>query len=131
MNLKIYSNIGTHILRSKVYSIYERHVPSQEKPRSTSHTFLNITIWRNNIETKIKSISYHQMAFVTIFPMSQEFCNSDYVWESYANFSKDPQTFLCKNGLLLCCCEKTSNQSPWIHFSTSIIDYFWMCLYTH
>ena len=34
------------------------------------------------------------IALVTIFPTSQEFCNSDSVWESYANFSEDAQNFL-------------------------------------
>ena len=29
--------------------------------------------------------------------MSQEFCNSDSVWESYANFSEDDQNFLLQN----------------------------------
>lgn len=75
-------------------SIHERHVPLQEKPRSMSHTFLKIIRSRNNRQTKRNSRSCHHIALVTSFPTSQEFCNSDSVWESYANFSKDAQKFL-------------------------------------
>ena len=75
-------------------SIHVRHVSSQEKPRSMNHTFLKITRWRKNRKNKINSISCHHIAFVTIFSTIQEFCNFDSVWESYANFSEDAQTFL-------------------------------------
>ena len=71
MNSKRYTNIEAHILRSKMNSIHERHVPSQEKPRSMNHTFLKITRWRNNIKTKINSISCHHIALATSFPTSQ------------------------------------------------------------
>ena len=130
MTSKVYTNIEAHILKSKMNSIHERHVSSQEKPKRMKHTFSKITR-KNCRKTKIISISCHHIELVTSFPMSQTFCNFDSVWESYANFSEDAQKFLCKNKLLLCCCEKTSNQSPRIHFSTSIIDCFWMSLYTH
>ena len=92
MTSNIYTNIVAHILRSKMNSIHERHVPSQEKPRSMDHTFSKIKIWRNNRKTKINSRSCHHIALVTSFPMSQEFCNS--VWESHANFSEDAQKFI-------------------------------------
>ena len=92
MTSNIYTNIEAHILRSNMSSIHERHVPSQEKPWSMNHTFLKIIRWINNIKTKRNSISCHHMSLVTIFPMSQEFCNSDSIWESYANFSEDTQT---------------------------------------
>ena len=78
---------------SKMNSIHERHVPLQEKPRSMNHTFLKIIRWRNSRKNKIISISCHHTPLVTIFPMSQEFCNSDSIWESYANFSEDAQKF--------------------------------------
>ena len=74
--------------------IHERHVPSQEKPRSMNHTFSKIIRWRNSIKTKINSRSCHHISLVTRFPTSQEFFNYDYVWESYANFSEDAQKFL-------------------------------------
>ena len=131
MTSNIYTNIEAHILRSNMKSIHERHVPSQEKPRRMNHTFPKITIWRKIIKNKRNSRSCHHITLATNFPMIQQFCNFDSVWESYANFSEDAQKFLCKNELLLCCCEKTSDQSPRIHFSTSIIDYFWMCLYKY
>ena len=37
MNSNIYTNIEVHILRSNMNSIHERHVSSQEKPRSMNH----------------------------------------------------------------------------------------------
>ena len=131
MNSNIYTNIEARILRSKMNSIHERHVSSQAKPRSMNHTISKSKIWRNNRKTKINSISCHYIALITMFPTIKEFFNSDFVWESYVNFSEDAQTILCKNELLLCYFEKTSDQYPWIHFSTSIIDFFCMCLYTH
>ena len=88
MTSNIYTNIEAHILRSKMNSIHERHVPSQEKPKSMNHTFLKITRLRNSIKTKIKSISYHHKSLATRFSTSQEFCNYDSIWESYANFSE-------------------------------------------
>ena len=39
MTPNIYIDIEAHILRSKMNSIHERHVPSQEKPESMNHTF--------------------------------------------------------------------------------------------
>ena len=75
-------------------SIHERHVPSQEKPKSTNHTFSKIKTWRKNRKPKINYISCHHIFLVTRFPMSQEFCNYDFVWESYANFSEDAQNFI-------------------------------------
>ena len=63
--------------------------------------------------------------------MSQEFWNSDSVWESYANFNEDAQKFLCKTNCSSAAEKKTLDLTPQIHFSTSIIDCFWMCLYTH
>ena len=56
ITLKRYTNIDAHILRSNMNSIHERHVPSQEKPRSMNHTFLKVTRWRNNRQTKRNSI---------------------------------------------------------------------------
>ena len=94
MTSKRYTNIEAHILRSKMNSIHERHVPSQEKPKRINETFLKITRWRNNRKSNIKSTPCHHISLVTSFPMSQEFCNSDSVWESYANFSEDAQKFL-------------------------------------
>ena len=94
MTPNIYTNIEVHLLISKMTSIHERTVSSQQKPKRKNHTFLNITRWRNHRKTKIISISCHHMAIVTIFPMSQEFCNFDYVWESYANYNEDDQKFL-------------------------------------
>ena len=88
MNSNIYTNTEAHILRSKMNSIHERHVSSQEKPRRMNHKFMKITRWINNRKTEINYRSCHHIALVTIFPMSQEFCNSDSVWESYANFSE-------------------------------------------
>ena len=76
-------------------SIHERHVPSQEKPINMNHTVLKITRWRNSIKTKIISRSCHHISLIIIFPTSQEFCNSDSVWESYANFNEDAHKFLC------------------------------------
>ena len=90
----LYQYIGSHTKRSKMNYIHERHVPSQEKPKSMNHTFSKIKKWRNNRKTKINSISCHCIALVTSFSTSQEFCNFDSVWESYANFSEDAQTFL-------------------------------------
>ena len=102
----IYTNIEAHILISNMNSIHERHVSSQEKPKSMNHTVLKITRWINSRKTKIISISCHHISLLTIFSTSQEFCNSISEWESYANFREDAQKFLCKNELLLCCCEK-------------------------
>ena len=93
-------------------SIHGRHVPSQEKPRSMKHTFLKITRRRNSRKNKISSRSCHHIALVTSFPTSQEFCNSDSVWQSYINFSEDAQKILCKNELPFCYCKKNSNRSP-------------------
>ena len=92
MTSKRYTNIYAHILISKMNSIPERHVPLQEKPKSMNHAFSKITRWRNNIQTKINSISCHHIALATSFPKSQEFCNSDSVWESYANFNESLQS---------------------------------------
>ena len=92
MTSNIYTNIEAHILRSKMNSIHERHAPSQEQPRSMDHIFLKITIWRNNRQTKINSRSCHHIALATSFPTSQEFCNSDSVWESYVNFCESLQS---------------------------------------
>ena len=94
MTPNIYTNFEAHILRSKMNSIHERHVPSQEKHRSMNHTFSNITRLINNRQTKRNSISCHPISLVTSFPMSQELCNFDSVWESYANFSEDAQKFI-------------------------------------
>ena len=94
INPNRYTNIEDHILRSNMNSIHERHVSSQEKPRSMSHTFLKIIRWRNNRQTKRNSRSYHHISLVIKFPTNQEFCNSDSAWESYANFSEDAKTFL-------------------------------------
>ena len=101
MTPNIYTNIEAHILRSKMNSIHERHVSSQEKPKRLNHTFPKITRWRNSRQTKRKSISCHHISLITIFPTIQEFCNSDFVWESYANFSEDAQKFICKYELFL------------------------------
>ena len=73
-----------------------RDVPSQEKPRGMNHTFLKITRWRNSRKNKISSISCHHIALITSFSTSQEFCTSDSIWESYANFSEDTQKLLHK-----------------------------------
>ena len=94
MNSNISTNIWAHILRSKMNSIHERHVSSQEKPKSMSHTFLKIIKWRNSRQTKRNSRSCHHKGLATSFLTSQEFCNFDSVWESYANFSEDAQKFL-------------------------------------
>ena len=72
-------------------SIHERHVPSQEKPRSMNPTFLKITRWRNRRKPKISSRSCHHISLVTSFP---EFCNSTSIWKSYVNFSEDAHKFL-------------------------------------
>ena len=97
MASNIYINIEAHILRSKINSIHERHVPSQKKPRSMNHTFLKIIIWRNSRQTKRSFILCHHIALVTSFPTSHEFCNSNFVWESYVNLSEDAQKFLSQN----------------------------------
>ena len=120
MNSNIYTNTDAQILRSNMNYIHERHVPSQEKPRRMNHTFPNVTRWRNNIQTKTNSRSCHHISLVTIFPTSQEVCNSDSVWESYSNFSEDAQELLCKNKMLLCCYEKnvrpiSTNSLLYIH----------------
>ena len=94
MNPNIFTNIEAHILRSNMNSIHKRHVPSQEKPRRMNHNFLKIIRWINTRQSKRNSSSYHHITLVTIFPMSQEFCNFFSVWESYANFSEDAQKFL-------------------------------------
>ena len=73
MNFNIYTNIEAHILRSKMNSIHERHVPLLEKPKSMNHTFLKITRWINNRQTKIITIPFHHIYLVTGFPMSKEF----------------------------------------------------------
>ena len=57
-------------------------------------TLLKNARWRKSRKTKRNSRSCHHIALVTRFPMSQEFCNSDSIWESYANFSEDARTFL-------------------------------------
>ena len=90
----IYQYIS-HIIRSNMNSIHERHVSSQEKPKRMNHTFSKITIWRNSRKTKRNSRSSHHIAFLTIFPTSQEFCNSDSGWERYVNFSEDAHKFFC------------------------------------
>ena len=79
MTSKRYTNIEAHILRSKMNSIHERHVSSQEKPKSMNHTFSKITRLRKNRKPKIIPISCHYIALITIFPTSQELCNSDSV----------------------------------------------------
>ena len=76
-------------------SIHERHVPLQEKPWSMNHTLLEITRWRKSRKPKRNSLSSHHIDRVTSFPMSQKFCNSDFVWESYAYFSEDAQKYFC------------------------------------
>ena len=91
---EISTNIEAYILISKMNSIHERHVPSQEKHRSMNHTFLKITRWRNNRQTKRNSITCPHISLVTGFAMNQEFCNFDSVWEIYVNFSEDAQKFL-------------------------------------
>ena len=58
-------------------------------------TLLKITRWRKSRKNKRNSRSYHHISLVTSFPTSQEFCNSDSVWESYANFSEDAHKFFC------------------------------------
>ena len=73
-------------------SIHNRYVRSQEKPISMTHTFLKITKWRNNRQTKINSGPCHHITLATSFPTSQEFCNFGSVWESYANFSESLQS---------------------------------------
>ena len=108
MNPNIYPNIEAHILRSMINSIHERHVSSQEKPKSMNHTFSKITILRKNRKPKIIPISCHYIALITIFPTSQEFCNSDSVWENYANFSEHAQKFIL---------HKVS------HFSPTVVKY--------
>ena len=59
-----------------------------------NHTFIKITRWINSRKTKITSISCHHISVITRFPRSQEFCNSNFIWESYANFSEDSQKFI-------------------------------------
>ena len=49
MTSNIYTNIEAHILRSKMNSIHERHVPSQEKPKS-----MNIPFRRSQDEETIE-----------------------------------------------------------------------------
>ena len=112
-------------------SSHERHVPSQEKPKSMNHTFSKITRWWNIRKTKISSRSCHHIALITSFPMSQEFCNSDSVWESYANFSEDAQTFLGKNELLLYCYKRKPQTS--LHKFTSLHPSLtaFGCVYIH
>ena len=92
MTWNIYTNIEAHTLRSKMNFIHERHVPSQEKPKSMNHIFLKIKRWRNNRQTKRNSRLCHHIALTTNFPMSQEFCNYDSVWESYVNFNESLQS---------------------------------------
>ena len=75
-------------------SIHERHVPLQEKQWNMNHNLLKITRWIKSKKTKRNSITCHHISLVTIFPMSQEFCISNSVWERYANFSEDAQKFL-------------------------------------
>ena len=90
----IYQYRGSHTkFKYELYPAWETCVIIRETI-SMNHTFSKIKIWRNNRKTKINSISCHHIALITIFPMSQEFCNSDSVWESYANFSEDAQNFL-------------------------------------
>ena len=91
----LYQYRGSHTkIKDELYPWEYIHVPSQEKPKSMNHTFSKITRWRNNRKTKINSRSCHQITLVTSFPTSQEFCNSDSVWESYAIFSEDAQKLL-------------------------------------
>ena len=125
MTPNIYNNIDAHIPRSKMNSINERQVSSEEKPKCMNHTFLKIKILRNSRQTKRNSRSCHHIDLVIRFPMSQEFCNSDSVWESYANFSEDAQKILSKNKLLLCCCEK--NLRP-ISMNSLLSIHHWMFL---
>ena len=110
-------------------SYYERHVPLQEKPRSMNHTFLKIIRWRNSRQTKIKSISCHLISLVTRFPTSQNFCNSDFVWESYANFSEDSQKFLCKTNCSSAAKKPQTNLHEFTSLLTSLIVFG--CLYIH
>ena len=55
-------------------------------------TFPKITRLRNNRKTKINSRSCHHISLTTSFPTSQEFCNSNSIWEKYANFSESLQS---------------------------------------
>ena len=59
-----------------------------------NHILPKITRWRNSRKIKWNSRSCHHIELVTSFPTSQEFCNFEYVWESYANFSEDAQKSL-------------------------------------
>ena len=54
-------------------SIHERHVPSQEKPRSMNHTFLKITRWRNNRKNKINYRSYCHISLKKSFQWANNF----------------------------------------------------------
>ena len=114
------------------YELYPRetYVITRETQKNEPH-LLTITRWRNRIQTKRNSISSHHISLITIFPMSQEFCNAGSVWESYANFSEDAQKFLCKNELLLYCCEKNLRPVSTEFTSLPPMLAFWMCLYTH
>ena len=88
----IYQYIGSH---TKIkYELYPSETCSiTREPRSMSHTFLKIIRWRNSRKTEINSRSCRHISLITSFPTSQEFCNSDSVWESYVNFSEDAQIF--------------------------------------
>ena len=92
MTSNSYTKREAHILRSMMSSIHERHVPSQEKPTSMNHKFPNMTRERNNIETKIISRYIYHISLATFFPTSQNFCNSDTIWESYAIFRESLQS---------------------------------------
>ena len=109
-------------------SIHERHAITRET-QSMNHTFLKITRWRNKRQTKRYSISCHHIALITSFPTSQEFCNSDSVWESYFNLVKMPKSFSVKMN-----CSSATAKKPQTNLhkftSTSIIDFFG-CVYIH
>ena len=105
----------------------------KRNPKAWTIRFAKITRWRNKRKTKINYRSCHHIALVTSFPTSQEFCNSDSVWDSYANFSEDaqkispPQSF----ALFSKSCENTERIND---EQMKCLIYFWsvrMCLNTH
>ena len=107
-----------------------------KETQKNNHEFSKITRWINSRKNKTKYRSCHHIALIKIFPTSQEFCNSDSVWESYANFIEDAQKFLYKNELLLCCCKKNlrliSTNSliyihHWIFLDVFIYTLKWTC----
>ena len=89
----IYQYRGSHTkIKYELYP-WETCAITRETQKK-NHTFPKITRWRNSRKNKINSRSCHHIALVTIFPPSQEFCNSNSIWESYANFSEVAQKFL-------------------------------------